>query len=268
MGRERAVGCDQPLWVDQSPQYLITHAPLQSATAGDAVHADPPLQDLTVIDALSDPSRWKLATERDESLENWCAYQPLAPAKATVEAAEDDRALRVTLQPQPDLPALVGSYAVLEPAGGPIPIAGRPDSLAVRVRGNACFGRVLFEVLDAQNRRWTSTGFGEEPRGWDMSDWEGDTGVHFDGERRILLPLPDYHATADYYGPNFFQWRCQDDGSKTNRPAYPLRFARLILILRQRFVYVTDLVSAHSNTIQLRDLAAGVRGARPTDFAP
>jgi len=262
MGRARVVACDQPLWIDPSPQYLITPTPLQSATAGDAVHADRPLQDVTVIDPLSDPSRWKLATERDESLENWCAYQPLAPAQATVEAADDDRALRVTLQPQPDLPPLVGSYAVLEPAHGPIPIAGRPDCLAIRVRGNACFGRVLFEVLDARNRRWTSTGFGEEPRGWDLSDWEGDTGIHFDGERQILLPLPDYYAAADYYGPDYFRWRCQDDGSKTNRPAYPLRFARLILILRQRFVYVTDLVSARSNTIQLRDLAAGSPGVR------
>jgi len=257
MGRARVLGGDEPLWIDESPLYYLTRIPPQSATAGEAVHAEPPLEDVAVIDPLSDPVRWRLVTGRDEALENWCAYQPLAPAKATVGAASEGRGLSVTLQPQPELPALVGTYAVLEPVRGPIPIAGRPTVLAVRVRGNACFGRVLFEIIDAQNRRWTSIGFGDAPRDWNLSDWEGDTGIHFDGEKQILLPLPDDYPAADYYGPNFFQWRCQDSPSPTNRLAYPLRFSRLILILRQQFVYLTDLVPARSHAVQLRGLAAG-----------
>ena len=144
-----------------------------------------------------------------------------------------------------------------EPVGGPLPVAGRPDAIGVWVRGNGSWGRVIFELLDAKGRRWSSNGWGEAPKSWDMSDWQGDTCIRFDGWRLITVRLPDHNPASGYYGPNFYQWRCHGDSSKSSRIAYPVRFSRLDLILRDRLVYVTDMVPAKSMSIELRNLTAG-----------
>jgi len=152
---------------------------------------------------------------------------------------------------------IVGRYAILEPAGGPIAIADKPNTIGVWVHGNSSWGRVVFELIDAKGRRWSSNGYGEAPNSWDLSDWQGDTCISFDGWRLITVRLPDHFAGSGHYGPNFYQWRCHGDNSKDNTLAWPIRLSRIYLILREKLVYLTDMVPAKSNSIELKNLTVG-----------
>jgi len=255
MGRQRTAPSDTPITVDPTPLYVVSKVPLRSVRAGEAQHDNVGLKNAVVVDPLLDAKRWRVVPGPDRGMEDWCAYHPLHPAKISLEPAQ--AALKVTLHPQPEVADLVGRYAVLEPAAGPIAIAGRPETIGVWLRGNANWGRVIFEVVDAQGRRWTSNGWKESAKGWDLSDWEGETSINFDGWRLLSVRLPDDYPHSGHYGPSFHQWRCEGDNSLTQRIAYPVKFGRLYLILREKLVYVNEVVGAKSPSIEVRDLTAG-----------
>jgi len=256
MGRERSAPADAPLTIDETPLYMLTASALRSVQSGRVEHARPVLTDVAVIDPLSEPRHWRVVDERDEAFENWCAYLPLVKADVAIEGGGDS-GLKIRLQPQPEVPDIVARYAILEPTNGPLPIVGNPDTIGVWVHGNSNWGRVLFELTDAKGRRWSSNGYSEEPNSWDLSDWQGDTCISFDGWKLVHLQLPDYYFGSGHYGPNFFQWRCHDATGKYSRIAYPVKFRRLHLILREKLVYLTDMVPAKSMSIELKDLAVG-----------
>jgi len=253
MGRQRVVATDAPVVIDDTPLYLLTESPLSTVQAGKPEHVAPTLSDSVVVDPVNDAQRWRVVAEGDEAFEKWCAYSPTEQAKVDLQA-RDNGGLKVTLHSQPDVPDIVGRYVMLEPAGGPIPIPGKPDTIGIWVHGNSNWGRVFFELTDAKGRRWSSNGYGEAPNSWDLSDWQGDTCISFDGWRLITLRLPDHYAGSGHYGPNFYQWRCHDDNNKENQIAYPIKFSRLYLILREKLVYLTDMVPAKSMSIGLKDL--------------
>jgi hypothetical protein len=71
------------------------------------------------------------------------------------------------------------------------------------------------------------------------------------------MPL---HYPSGYYRPEFRHWRCLGDNSRTNRLAYPLKFRRLYVIMREKLVYVTDMVPAKSLFVEFRDVTAGQMG--------
>jgi hypothetical protein len=223
-----------------------------SAKAGNLADTEPNMAGAKVISRLNDPNEWRIVAEGDPDFETYCAYVPLCKGRFQV-GQGNGKSLRLTLESQPDVPDLVGRYVVLEPKSGPIHIPGAPKRVGIFVNGNSNWGRIVFEVLDAKGRRWTSNGWEEERGSWDMSDWEARTSINFDGWRFISVGL-DLHYPSGYYAPDFRHWRCQGDNSITNQIAYPLKFNRLYVIMRQGLVYVTDLVSAKSMSIELKDL--------------
>jgi len=256
MGRQRSIDPASALWIDESPLYLVTAARLEAIRAGEVRHDRQALGPTAVIDRLGDASAWRVSAGPDELLENWCGYYELRPAK--VSAGPDEEAgLRIDLHSQPELADVVGRYVALEPAAGGLPIPGRPTSVGVWVRGNGAWGRVIFELRDAQGRRWVSIGPGGESRSWDLSDWQGDTCISFDGWKLVTLGLPDHYEGSGYPGPNARNWRCLEGSVKIDRIAYPVTFTRLYLILREKLVYLTDMVPAKSMSIAVRDLTAG-----------
>ena len=264
MGKERALPIQSgaaTLSASEAPCFLLSSPKVTAVRAGPASHQNPELAAAHVIDKLDAPARWKVVEGGDERFQNYCTYKPLRKARVSPDRSKDGH-LRITLHSQPDLPDVAGRYAIFEPAGGPLPMPGQPKGVGVWVNGNSNWGRVIFEVLDAKGRRWTSNGWNEalhseaeKPNTWDMSDWEARTCINFDGWKFISMGL-DLHYPSGYYAPDFRHWRCEKDNSITNQIAYPLRFNRLYVIMREKLVYVTDMVPAKSMSIELRDLTA------------
>ena len=253
MGREQALPIEAGrvrTRVTTAPSWVVAAEPVTAVEAGTPDPVEPRLAGATVVASLAEPAGWQQVPS-DAAFEDYCAYKPMAPGKITVSKGEDGFTL--ALAPQPELPDVMARYTVLEPRGGPIDVPGRPGSIGVWVKGNASWGRVYLEVLDARGRRWTSNGWEEAPHSWDMSDWQGDMCINFDGWSFISTGFPSHYASG-YYGLDFHNWRCQGDNSKTNHLAYPLKLSRLYVTMREKLVYVTDMVPATSMDIALRDV--------------
>lgn len=247
----------------ESPSYLATTGPISGIRLGEPEYDDVALSDETIISAM-ERDGWRLVQQEDVAFADYCAYKPMAPGKITLTPALSQRerggvrggGLRLNLAPQPDVADIIARYAILEPSDGPIAIPGTPNAVGIWVNGSADWGRVYFAFEDAEGRRWTSNGWEEAPHSWDMSDWEADTSINHDGWRFIHVKLPSLYPCG-YYRPECRHWRCQGDNSKDIEPVYPLKFARVYMVMRESLVYLTDMMPARSLTVGLRDLTVG-----------
>ena len=241
----------------ESPLYVVARGTLEGVALGDPLHDNVVLGDSEVVAPLRQAAQWRVRAQGDETFGAFCDYWPMVPGAITLEGAAGD-GLALTLNPQPGVKPIVARYAVLEPVQGPLPVAGTPDTLGVWVKGNSGWGRIVFEIVDANGHRWRSNR-GEE-QSWDLSDWEGETSINHDGWRLVSLPLPDGYPSG-YYKPSMRHWRRlgEDEDGIPPPPAYPIAVTRLFVVLREQLVYGTTMTAPASPTIVLRDLTAGRR---------
>ncbi len=115
-------------------------------------------------------------------------------------------ALRLELKADADPRKLLPRYTIL-PLAKPIVLEGQPAALTFRVKGHAGWGRLLFEVVDAKGRVWTSCGNQYEGAS-NAADPEGLAFVNFEGWRTLTFPLPGMIASPDQsvYRPRNFLW--------------------------------------------------------------
>jgi hypothetical protein len=260
MGRSlklEQVGSLVQVEINELPSYVVSPEALKSGRIGKPIHDDPTIVDPVTIDSMSNSRTWRIASEGDAAFENYCGYKPMVQGDMRVGRGAES-SLRITLSSSVSAPDLAGRYAVLEPVGGPIDIDNQPESLGVWVKGNSNWGRVYFQFEDANGRRWTSNGWrgSSAPGGWDLSDWENEMAINHDGWRLISVKLPSLYP-AGYYSPDYRNWRCFGESSKEYTPTYPIRFTRLYIVMREKLVYVTDMVPAKSDAIELKNLCAG-----------
>ena len=148
------------------------------------------------------------------------------------------------------MPAPCPRYVILAPRE-PIPIPGEPRSIGTWVKGNSCWGRVMWEIEDAKGERFLSVSAGEG--GWMVGDWRTRTFINFDGWNYLHMRLLTWYSSG-FYGPERRNWRnVGGDG----RVDFPVRLTRIVLELRDRVVHLTDMVPVPDRSIRLRDLSAG-----------
>lgn len=141
----------------------------------------------------------------------------------------------------------------------PASVAGEPAALGVWVKGNSNWGRVLFEIQDAEGETWRSVGTG----GWgcDVLDWPGNAAVNFDGWNFVSLPLRDSTLFNDHSpGPVLEQWV---SGGGNKRIDYPIKVSALIVEMNPQSLDLVDF-KPKSTTLRLRDLSGIADPARPT----
>jgi len=257
------------LRVSGLPVYLRTTARVAKAVAGPTTCEAPP-GSLKVADDLCDAGKWSLAAERDEFLETAHFDFPRRQGKCVLAVkdvggvstrresrdgdippttdAEKGRALELKLLPQPGLSPYCPRYAILKPRA-PVPIPGRPRAIGVWVKGNSCWGRVMWEFEDARGEKFFSISAGEG--GWMVGDWKARTYVNFDGWNYLQVKLLTWYDSG-FYGPERCDWRFTAEG----RVDFPVRVTRIVVELRDKVVHLTDLVPVPDPAIRLRDLSA------------
>jgi len=228
----------------ESPCYVVSGQPLRSAVAGQARHEPPRLADSVVIDKLQ-AADWEIVAAGDEKFRDYCPYKPLTEARCSIAPGEGG-ALRLTLQSQPDVPDIVARYAVLAPKNGPVPVPDAANTLGAWVKGASNWGRLIYQVQDAEGNLYSSVGIGA----WDCSDWRGRTRINFDGWKFIPNRFPKDYASG-HYGLDSHCWSRQAEMKR------PVKVTRLYVIMREKLVYVTDMAPAKSMSIELRDLTVG-----------
>ena len=160
-----------------------------------------------VLLELEDTQRVKAVEKPSAVLEASWDY-PRRKGAFKIEPATEDgtAALRVELLPDPEERKLLQRYVELAVAP-PLVLPGRPYALTARVKGNGGWGRIMFELVDARGRVWTSCG-NQYSGSTNSSDNRGDSYISFDGWQTLTIPLPGQYASPDQVvaWPHNFNW--------------------------------------------------------------
>ena len=187
-----------------APLY-VTGATVSSVAAAAPVEIAGPSG--TLIVDFDDAGRFKPVEGKSAVLEGNWEYPRVRGTFKTEAVVEDGAtALRVELQKDSHPSGLVQRYVELA-LSAPIELQGRPAAFAVRVKGNGGWGKIMFELVDAKGRIWTSSG-NQYSGAVNSSDCKGDAFVSFAGWQTMLIPLPGQHPGADQHvaWPSLCDW--------------------------------------------------------------
>ena len=141
---------------------------------------------IAIVNAMDKVEDWKLDTAVDPRIDV-PAKAPVdntsfrRPGKYELRAAKDDRkgdCLELELLKTGDCPALMQEYAFLKLAK-PVETAGVPSTIGLWVKGNSSWGKVLWEIEDAEGEKWLSAG--THGYGCNVYDWPELAGINYDG---------------------------------------------------------------------------------------
>jgi hypothetical protein len=137
-------------------------------------------------------------------------------------------AVKLELKDDPDPRKLLQRYVELK-LTKPIVLKKTAEAFAARVKGNGSWGRVMFELIDAEGRIWTACG-NQYAGSCNASDNRGDSYISFDGWRTLSIDLPGrypatdlmaYRASTTHWWPeNTPEWRQQQADYQKATAAY------------------------------------------------
>lgn len=204
---------------------------------------------------FDDSGAFEVVRTRSGLLEKMWAY-PMVKGDFEVRFGKVDgsSSLEVRLSPDAEPGKLFQRYVELA-LKKPVPLPGRPGTLTARVRGNGGWGRVIFEVVDAAGRVWTSSG-SPSVKAMNSSDTKGDSFVSFDGWQTMHIPLPGQYLGADQFvaWPGNYDWypsgtpECERAEEESRMAAqcdlgiaavsWPLKLTKVIVAMPPNILYV------------------------------
>ncbi len=162
---------------------------------------------------FGDPRQLRVVSEPSKILEsNWDFPRLKGTFKNDYVQEDGATALRLELLPDADNRKLHQRYIELALAK-PLELKGRPYAFNLRVKGNGGWGRVMFEMVDAKGRIWTSCGNKYEGA-CNASDCKGDSYISFDGWHTLWLPIVGQYPGFD----QFVAWPRNADWWPENTP--------------------------------------------------
>ena len=213
---------------------------------------------LRLSDKMETLDAGKVEGERDEDFEEHIWDQLQQPGKLKWENTDDatrGKVLRVALDAKQDGPSTASFYNRLR-ALEPKVLTGEPQYLGLWVHGNSSWARITFELVDAEGETWSNIGAAAENglAAWNTNDTESTTFVNFDGWRQLAVALPGQYPFDNYHWPRNCNWRHRGGNGLVD---YPLKLTALVLEMRERIVYIDELVETTSRSLLLGELRAG-----------
>lgn len=242
------------------------------------------------ISSVAKFTDWQIETEPNTELEWYNFENPRRKGDFSFADIAEFEGEKGCLSITPKLPC-PGSphlpmYAVLA-LKKPVEIPGVPTEIGLMVNGNGGWGRIIFELEDAGGQRWTSIGAamkGETTR-W-MADWMSEkelaamkqvnaadwntndpwqrSRINFEGWRYVKFPLPGQYDGEGYHWPANSQWKSTGDGIVK----HPLKFAKLIIELPEKVLYLNKLITVPRPAIYLKGLQATYEPVQKVSEAP
>ena len=218
--------------VTESPRYILTDRPLKGVTVAQTrtYPHDPVLKTKRVAVPLASADEATIAAGDDPRLAgpaDRCAVpgaqQTGAFALAGVRDAEKGPCIELTDRTE-NVPEIMLDCAFMKFPHAQ-PVEGEYDTIGVWVKGNSSWGKLFFEITDAEGEVWTSTGSG----GYDcvIYDTSYQTAFPFDGWHLVTFPLTrESPVRAPNPGMDWLQWT--RDGEKGNgRIDFPVKVSGL-----------------------------------------
>ena len=166
------------------------------------------------------------------------------PGKFTLAQVKDEergRCLELTLNRSGTLPDIVSEYTALR-LKNPLPVKQAGDAIGLWVKGDSGWGKIIFELEDAQGAQWRTEGV------W--HDWPGDLAVCHDGWRFMGYPI-DGLSRARNLSPGS---RWNSTSAKHGKvPQFPVKIAGLTVVMNRRALDLTDMKDV-AGVLRFRDI--------------
>lgn len=259
--------------VTSTPVFLTADARIKEIIPGKTVYKSRMPRDGQLINRLDNLAEWKIEKGRNLELESHNFSSPRRKGNFSFSAA--DGSIRIKAE-KPEIGKPIQAMYEVMALKNPVTLKGEPKEIGLMVNGNSCWGRIIFELEDASGQRWISIGASQDgtPTRW-MADWmpqdeldkvknmsvadwntndsEARSAINFDGWRYLSFPLPGQYEGEDYHWPRNCYWKFDKDG----KVHYPLKFTKLVVELREKVVYIKDMIEPSKPDICIKDLVAG-----------
>ncbi len=217
--------------VTESPCYVLTAKPLVSAKVcakrAFPNEAVPASAKRAVAVPLASTNEVEIVAGMDPRLEvEDDSHDPRRAGTFTLAAAKDpEKGDCVEIRDETgDTPELMMNCTFLRFPDAK-PVEGEFDTIGVWVEGNSSWGRLFFEVTDAEGEVWMSTGPGGYACG--LYDWPCQASVSFDGWHFVQFPMRG-GSHVWVRSPSMNQWQWTRDGERGNgRIDFPVKVTGL-----------------------------------------
>lgn len=232
--------------VGEDPLYLTTKVGAVKGFVAklqrDFKHEQYPGADKAVVAAPMDKAAdWQLVPGEDMRLCNIPGQLPTRrPGDFTITEVNDQdkgACLELALVKKEDMPELMCDYTVMRLAA-PVSVKGTPATIGVWVKGNSSWGKLHFEIEDAEGEVWMSAntaGYGCE-----VYDWPCLTAFNFDGWHFISFPLTKA-SPVKISSPGENQWQWVHDGSGDRLITYPIKVTGLAVEMPAKTLNILEM---------------------------
>jgi hypothetical protein len=131
----------------------------------------------------------------------------------------------------------------------PVPIPGKARALGVYGNGNSGWGRIVYEVTDANGEVFQSVGTKDS---WNCDDVHSWSYFNFDGWRYMEFPLPSHSPGDNYREKDAVWWNASGEGIVD----LPLKLTRVFVEMQSHQIYVDELLPVSNRVVELDDIVA------------
>ena len=237
--------------IAQTPVWVTSDVPLEEVDPGVPRYAEAPGPHTMQLDPLDEAWTYEAG--------DYPAYSKAYPVRfitypgpmrqEIVDSPERQaKVWRVALETPEKERAFAGWFGVFRPQA-PIDIPGRARALGIWAKGCSDWGRIVYEIRDANGETFLSVGAAES---WNSNDNYHWSCFNFDGWRYIEFPLPNNLAGDAYREKDSVWWGHDREGVVD----LPVTLTGVIIEHRTHNVYVDELVTSPETTVDLDNLLA------------
>ncbi len=272
-GKETVVG-DLPdnqldVILSESPIYLTLDSDIQQIDLhgkrcfkeNDSIWEQVSPNDLSIV-KLDDKDQWNVIPGKDDRLEFKHAPDPIAIGLRcagnyelqNVNDSVEGPCIEVRLL-EPENPIktpLMQEYGVFQ-LKEPVTLKGEPSTIFARVWGNSSWGKIYWELEDADGEIWFSAG--TNGYGCNVYDWPNKAGFGFDGWKTLAFPISK-ESPVMVYSPGENEWQWQHAGNGDHQITYPVKLKGFAISLPRKSLVLREMQDVVP-FIRIQSISAG-----------
>ena len=208
-----------------------------------------------VVVALAKAAEVELDPGEDVRMDPKFDDMPFRPGRFAVRDADDAEkgaCIEVEHLSQEACPEIMQEYCHLR-LREPIAIEKPFDTIGVWAKGNSNWGKVAFEITDAEGEKWYSSGIGGI--GCYVYDWPGKLSFNYDGWNFLQVPFTP-KSEVRIVGPGENHWMWTRDATGNGKVDWPVRVTAIGI---SQFGRTLDLIDMKKGSPVIRLAGLSVR---------
>ena len=224
-GAETATDSEEVEFLDE-PGYIVTDKKIASfAVARKRTFRHENAASLAKnrkIDALEKAAEVEVISAEDVRIDPGFADAPHRPGNFAVRDAVDEEkgaCIEIEHLSQKESPEIMMEYCLLK-LRNPKTVVKPFDTIGIWVKGNSNWGKIGFELTDAEGEKWFTSGMGGI--GCYTYDWPAKLSLNYDGWAFLQVPVTD-KSEVRIVGPGMNRWLWCRDATGNGKIDWPVK---------------------------------------------